>query len=241
MLKPIRYLLMGIHFILAGIANLALCIARPFHPDNSRLVAQAYSRPAQAILGIDLRIDTASLSALTTPAVIVCNHQSNFDLFLVGAAVPKRTVTVGKKSLKWIPLFGQIFWLAGNILIDRGNPRAAKAAMLKTSAKLQNDNTSIWIFPEGTRNKGNGLLPFKSGAFKMAVAAHAPLVIACASSYKSAMDLSRLRSARVAIKTLAPISTMGLSESDIPALMAHCHALMVQGIAELDAEMAKLS
>ncbi len=70
--------------------------------------------------------------------------------------VPHRTVCIAKKSLKWVPLFGQLFWLAGNVLIDRGNAHKARRAMLTTTHTLQHKDTSIWVFPEGTRNLGKG-------------------------------------------------------------------------------------
>jgi 1-acyl-sn-glycerol-3-phosphate acyltransferase len=72
-------------------------------------------------------------------------------------------VTIGKKSLRWIPIFGQIYWLAGNVLINRGNAAEAKQTMLETTETLQKRDTSIWVFAQGTRNLGKGLLPFKNG------------------------------------------------------------------------------
>jgi len=52
------------------------------------------------------------------PYIFLANHQNNFDLFTHTTAVPKGTVSLGKKSLAWMPLFGQIYWLSGNILIQ---------------------------------------------------------------------------------------------------------------------------
>ncbi|MCV5373396.1 1-acyl-sn-glycerol-3-phosphate acyltransferase, partial [Escherichia coli] len=53
--------------------------------------------------------------------VYIANHQNNWDMFTVSAAVTPKVVTVGKTSLAWMPLFGQLYWLTGNILIDRAN------------------------------------------------------------------------------------------------------------------------
>lgn len=232
---------MGIHFVVAGIMNLAMCAARPFHVDNSHWVARIYSGMALRILGMDLKLETQSLDAMGQPCVIVCNHQSNYDLFVVGAAVPRRTVTVGKKSLAWVPFFGQIFWLAGNVLIVREDASKAKSAMLRTSRKLREQGANIWIFPEGTRSKGRGLLPFKKGAFKMAIDAGVPMIPVCASSYINRMDLSRPKSCEAIIKSLAPIPTEGMTEADIPALMKLCRDRMEACIHELDARVADRS
>lgn len=167
MLFLLRMLAMGVHFILAGILGLLLGICRPFNPDNSRLCARLYSIPAQWLLRWKLKTDVHSLEHQYS-CVIIANHQSNYDLYVLGRVVPKRTVSIGKKSLKWVPFFGQLYWLAGNVLLDRGNAIRAKQAMLTTTDTLKHKDTSIWVFPEGTRNLGKGLLPFKKGAFQMA-------------------------------------------------------------------------
>ncbi|MFD2883843.1 1-acyl-sn-glycerol-3-phosphate acyltransferase [Pseudomonas lini] len=73
-----------------------------------------------------------------------------------------------KKSLKWLPLVGQLYWLTGSLFIDRNSPRASIQSLRKISKSVVADNTSLWIFPEGTRNKGGDMLPFKSGAFRVA-------------------------------------------------------------------------
>lgn len=144
---------------------------------------------------------------------------------------------MGKTSLKWLPLFGQIYWLAGNVLIDRGSAAKAKAAMLKTTEVMQKEDTSIWVFAEGTRNMGRGLLPFKKGAFQMAISAGVPIMPLC-SSYKKTMRLNRWHAGTVKIRALAPIPSVGLTPDDVPALMQRCHDTMRACIAEMDAEIA---
>ena len=176
MLFVFRMLLMGLHFILAGVLGVILGLCRPFNPDNSRLCARLYALPAMCILRLRVKTDVSGLMNKPDSCVIIANHQSNYDLFVFGNVVPRRTVCIGKKSLKWVPLFGQLFWLAGNVLIDRGNAQKARQSMVTTTNTLQNEKTSIWVFPEGTRNLGEELLPFKKGAFQMAIAAGVPIV-----------------------------------------------------------------
>ena len=234
MLRLLRMLAMGVHFLISGALNLAICLARPFDPDNSRKVARVYGWAARRLLGMEIVVDLSAAPAGRAPAVYVCNHQSNLDLFVLGPAVPERTVTVGKQSLRWVPLFGQIFWLAGNVLIDRGDPAKAKASMLRARAKLVEGSSSIWIFPEGTRDRGESLLPFKHGAFRMAIEAGVPIVPVCVSGYLKAMDLSKARSCKVVIQALEPIPTEGLGLQSFPELMERVHAAMELRIRELD-------
>lgn len=237
MLFALRMLLMGLHFVVAGALGLLLGICRPFNPDNSRLCARLYALPAMRILRLRLNADMAAQFDKTRPCVIVANHQSNYDLFILGNIVPPRTVCIGKKSLKWVPFFGQLFWLAGNVLIDRGNPLKARLSVRRTTETLQHKDTSIWVFPEGTRNLGNGLLPFKRGAFQIAIDAGVPIVPVCVSTYVRDMRLSAWNSGQVTIRSLPPISTAGLTSDDIPQLVDRCHRQMQVCIEQMDAQL----
>ena len=237
MLYLFRMLLMSLHFLLAGVLGVVLGLCRPFNPDNSRLCARLYAWPAMCILRLRVRAKIASLKHKPSGCVIVANHQSNYDLFVLGNVVPYRTVCIGKKSLKWVPLFGQLFWLAGNVLIDRGNARKARQAMLTTTETLQHKDTSIWVFPEGTRNLGQDLLPFKKGAFHMAIAAGVPIIPVCVSSYITHMRLNRWNSGQILIESLAPIPSAGLTLDDIPGLIEQCRVQMHDCIAALDRQV----
>jgi 1-acyl-sn-glycerol-3-phosphate acyltransferase len=234
-------LLMGLLFIVAGILGLILGICRPFNPDNSRIYARLYSIPALRILRLDMHADVKNLLEHKRSCVIVANHQSNYDLFVVGRVVPPRTVSIGKQSLKWVPFFGQLFWLGGNVLINRSDAAHAKQAMLTTTDTLQHKDTSIWVFAEGTRNLGKGLLPFKRGAFQMAIAAGVPIIPVCVSNYARDMRLNRWNAGGVMIRSLAEIPTAGLTMDDMPKLIETCHAQMKACIDEMDQQLANAS
>jgi 1-acyl-sn-glycerol-3-phosphate acyltransferase len=238
MLFLLRMLAMAVHFILAGILGLLLGICRPFNPDNSRLCARLYSIPAQWLLRWKLKTDVQTLEHQHS-CVIIANHQSNYDLYVLGRVVPRRTVSIGKKSLKWVPFFGQLYWLAGNVLLDRGNAIRAKQAMLTTTDTLKHKDTSIWVFPEGTRNLGKGLLPFKKGAFQMAIAAGVPIIPVCASTYVNHIQLNRWNSGTIMIRSLPAIPTAGLSQDDLPQLIETCRTQMQQCIDAMDQQLSQ--
>lgn len=239
MLFLLRMLAMGVHFILAGILGLLLGICRPFNPDNSRLCARLYSIPAQWLLRWKLTTDVQPLLEHQRSCVIVANHQSNYDLYVLGRVVPKRTVSIGKKSLKWVPFFGQLYWLAGNVLLDRGNAVRAKQAMLTTTETLKHKDTSIWVFAEGTRNLGKGLLPFKKGAFQMAIAAGVPIIPVCVSTYVNHLHLNRWNSGEIMIRSLPAIPTAGLTQDDLPQLIDTCRTQMQLCIDAMDQQLSQ--
>ena len=137
MLFVLRMLLMTVHFIVAGFLGLVLALCRPFNPDNSRLCARLYALPAMWILRLRLNAEMGAHFDRMRPCVIVANHQSNYDLFVLGNIAPLGTVCIVKKSLKWAPFFGLLSWLAGNVLIDRGNPLPALPSIRLTTHSLQ--------------------------------------------------------------------------------------------------------
>lgn len=234
MLLIFRYLLLALHFVFSSTLGLAIVIFRPFHRSNSRILAQIYSQIGRRIIGLKIVHYNEDIMTNHEPCVVVANHQSNWDLFVVGSIVPKRMVSLGKKSLKWLPFFGQVYWLGGNILVDRGNRKKAMEAMETTKNALVNKDTSIWFFAEGTRNHGKNMLPFKKGAFVTAINAGVPIIPVCASSYLDGFSLDKLDNGTAHIKVLDPIETKGLTLDDVDQLMLDTHLIMMEGIQEMD-------
>lgn len=237
MLYVIRIFFIAIYFALVSVLGIFICLARPFHPDNTRWFARIYSWGGAAILGIKIRRYNYDSLKKMGPCVYVVNHQDNFDLFICGRVVPKRTVTIGKKNLRYIPFFGQLYWLAGNVFIDRKNSSRSKRTMNSSIRVLTKKNTSIWVFAEGTRNRGRNLLPFKKGAFVMAIEARVPIIPICVSSYARNLDLSRLRSGIAEIRVLPPIITDNLTNEDTNRIMKQCWDDMKETIDAMDREV----
>jgi len=209
---------------------LVLYVARPFNPDNNRLLGWTVARVGRFLLGMKRPLEGVENLPQDRPTVVIANHQHNDDLFVMGDLLPPRTVTVGKSSLVWVPFFGQVFWLGGNVILDRGRSHKAIAVMQATSEAISRDRKSLWVFPEGTRSRGRGLLGFKKGAFHAAVAAGAPITMVCASQYHDRTLGWSGRREPVAIRVLPPVETAGLTAKDIPELMARCHQQMEKAI-----------
>jgi len=149
------------------------------------------------------------------------------------------TVTVGKKSLLWIPFFGQLYWLTGNLLIDRNNRTKAHGTIAEVVNHFKKRRISIWMFPEGTRSRGRGLLPFKTGAFHAAIAAGVPIIPVCVSTTSNKINLNRLHNGLVIVEMLTPIDVSQYGKDQVRELAAHCRSIMEQKIADLDKEVAE--
>lgn len=229
----IRALLAWLSVPLLCLVGLLVCIARPFNPENTRLLGWTMARTGRFLLGMERPLEGYDNMPVNRPTVIIANHQHNDDLFLMGDLLPPRTVAVGKASLRWIPFFGQVFWLGGNILINRRRSSRAVAVIQTTAAAMTRERKSIWIFPEGTRSHGGALQPFKKGAFHAAVAADAPITMVCAEGYRSQTEGALARRRPVRLRVLPPVETRGLTPDDIPDLMARCHQQMREAIDDM--------
>ncbi|MES2284944.1 MAG: lysophospholipid acyltransferase family protein [Bacteroidota bacterium] len=110
-----------------------------------------------------------------TSYIIVLNHQSYYDIFLIYGWLGIDIKWVMKQELRKIPGFGICCEMIGHIFIDRSNTQVAIESMNKVKQKLVN-GTSVVIFPEGTRSKTGELAPFKRGAFRLALDLGLPIL-----------------------------------------------------------------
>jgi 1-acyl-sn-glycerol-3-phosphate acyltransferase len=159
--------------VLGTVAILA-CLARPGGAWLMPL-ARVWSRLVLKTAGV--RYTSAFDAPIDPhrPAVYASNHQSLFDIPVLVLTMPADFRMVAKKSLLYVPIFGQALWLAGFLFIDRSNKERAIATLDRAAARLRR-GTSIVVFAEGTRSRDGTLLPFKRGGFVLAIQAAVPVV-----------------------------------------------------------------
>jgi 1-acyl-sn-glycerol-3-phosphate acyltransferase len=190
--------------------------------------ARLWSRLVCGPLGIGLRVKGRERLHAHRPCVIVANHQSTLDVVFMAALFPPGTVIVGKDEIRGMPVVGRIYRATGNLFVDRSSPRSAHRTMQAAEAAVR-DGRSLWIFPEGTWGSVPGrMLPFKSGAFRIAVATGAPVVPVVVSPLKPRVDLEggRVLPSTLHVHVLEPIATAGMGEDDVQPLMRQAHARM---------------
>jgi 1-acyl-sn-glycerol-3-phosphate acyltransferase len=150
--------------------------------------------------------------------VVVSNHASQADPFLI-SSLPWEMKWLGKEALFKLPVVGWSMWLAGDIPIRRGNARSADEAM-RQCARWLDRGVPVMIFPEGTRSLDGALLPFKDGAFRLALDADAQLLPIAVEGTREALPkhswhFGKAR-ARVAVGT--PIAARGHSIDELKDL-----------------------
>jgi len=122
--------------------------------------------------------------------------------------VPKKTVCIAKRSFMYVPFLGLFWWMANQIFIDRSSRVDAINTLDAARKRIMEQQHSVWIFPEGTRNdKGLQLLPFKKGAFHLAVQAGVPIIPTIFSPITSIIDTKKMlwKGGVYRVVTLPPI------------------------------------
>jgi|TARA_A200000113_G_scaffold217303_1_gene223569 1-acyl-sn-glycerol-3-phosphate acyltransferase len=199
----LRIPILFIAFLVINVILLFVCILRPFHKDNVQAAGALYSQMAK-IVGLKVIVRRDPAVKLNEPYVFIANHQNSFDIMTICKAALPGVVTIGKKSLKWIPIFGQIYWLSGNIMIDRNNSGKARNTLDIAANRIAKKKTSVWLFPEGTRSNGRGILPFKQGAFRLAKTTNEPVVMVTASNLHKKVRWNKWDNGVVLIDISAP-------------------------------------
>uniref|UniRef100_A0A8D1ECZ6 1-acyl-sn-glycerol-3-phosphate acyltransferase n=1 Tax=Sus scrofa TaxID=9823 RepID=A0A8D1ECZ6_PIG len=160
--------------------------------------------------------------------VIISNHQSILDMMGLMEALPDRCVQIAKRELLFLGPVGLIMYLGGVIFINRQRSQTAVSALADVGERMVREKLKVWIYPEGTRNDNGDLLPFKKGAFYLAIQAQVPIVPVVYSSFSSFYD-SRTKlftSGTIKVEVLDAVPTRGLTVADIPRLMDTCYQAM---------------
>lgn len=156
-----------------------------------------------------------------TNYVFMGNHQSYVDIFLFLSVIPQRVLFMAKEELFKIPVFGFGVRALGLIPINRGESRDALKSLFEAAKKIQAGN-SVILFPEGTRSKDGNMLPFKRGAFTLAVRTGlqiAPFVIEGTDKSLSKGSFLVNPFKRVHIRFMEPVSPQGMKDRELLELI----------------------
>ncbi|GGB39856.1 lysophospholipid acyltransferase family protein [Fictibacillus barbaricus] len=119
-----------------------------------------------------------------TAVLFVSNHQGNFDIPILLGYIKKPKAFISKIEVKKMPFIGTWMEQLNCLFMDRKNVRQSVQA-INEGAKLLKNGTSLVIFPEGTRSKGDEMSAFKPGSFKLAIKSGVPIIpVTIDGSYK---------------------------------------------------------
>jgi 1-acyl-sn-glycerol-3-phosphate acyltransferase len=172
------------------------------------------------------------------PYVVVSNHESYADIFLV-SHFPWEMKWLSKDTMFRIPVFGWMMRMAKDVPVTRGQRESAIAALAECRDRLAR-RVSVMIFAEGTRSPTDELLPFKDGAFQLAIESQTPILpIAIAGTrHCMAKGSFAFQRARARARVLAPIPTTGLTLADLATLRDRTRATIDAARRVLQRELA---
>lgn len=169
------------------------------------------------------------------PYVAVANHESFADIFLL-SHLPWDMKWLSKDGIFRIPVVGWMMRMAGDIRVRRGDLGSRSDAVRQIRDRIARRAT-VMIFPEGTRSTTGELLPFRNGAFRVAIETGTAILPIAVAGTRSALAKGsfRLGRARAVARVLPPVETTGMTAADIPALRERVR----RGIAEARAEILR--
>ncbi|KAM9064940.1 1-acyl-sn-glycerol-3-phosphate acyltransferase beta [Sarcophilus harrisii] len=191
-------------------------------------IIKRFVRIFKYFYGLQLEMKGAEKLHEDKPCVIISNHQSILDMMGLMEILPRNCIQIAKRELLYTGPVGLIMYLGGVIFINRKRTSTAMSAMEEVGNILVQKNLKVWIYPEGTRNGSYDLLPFKKGAFYLAVQAQVPIIPVVYSSFSSFYQPEKkiFTSGKIKVEVLDPIKTEGMTVDDIPKLLETCHSLM---------------
>lgn len=138
-------------------------------------LSRFWARTVLLMCGVRLKVRGLEKLNPRCNYVFVSNHASLLDIPCVIAGIPAQIRILYKKELEAIPLFGWALKWGSYISIERGSSASARRSLTAAIQTIHN-GASVHIYAEGTRTLTGQLLPFKRGAFNLAVSAGVPII-----------------------------------------------------------------
>ena len=229
---------LGICSVWGIVVSLVLSVIPSQRLNINRVVARSFWRLTSPLVGVKFIVEGEHHFDAARPAVLVGNHQTAMDILYLGRIFPDHASIMAKKELQFAPLLGQFMSLSGAVFINRKNLKDSIKAFQQVGQTMKKKNLSLWIFPEGTRSglATPDLLPFKKGAFHLAIQAGVPVVPVVCENYNRLFDSrSRFESGTVRIKVLPPVPTAHLTADDAAKLTEDVREAMLKELRSMDA------
>ena len=168
----------------------------------------------------------------------IANHSGDLDIVMMLAYMPRPVGFVAKSEAAWFPFLNVWTVALGSAFIVRNNPRQGKKAIDRGVRSIERGHAMV-IYPEGTRSRGPGILPFRRGAFKLATRSGATIVpVSIDGAYRVWEAHGRIESAEVRITVHPPVGTAGLDVEGRRAMPARIEAAIASALGATGASPA---
>lgn len=186
----------------------------------SRTFGASWARTLAYLTPIRVEIEGGEFADPARSFVVASNHQSMYDILVIYGFLRLDLKWVMKQELRKVPFIGYGCEAAGHIFVQRSNPKQARQAIAAALEKL-GDGIGILFFPEGTRSRGDRMLPFKKGAFRTAIDQQLPVLPITVTGTDDILPNKTLAlfPGKAKITVHPPIETEGMTGNDTDELM----------------------
>jgi 1-acyl-sn-glycerol-3-phosphate acyltransferase len=203
---------------------------------SARVCDQRLDRWSKALLRMaKIQLETTGREHIVPGEsyVVMSNHQSHFDIPVVFQALGIPVRMVAKRELFGIPVMGPAMRYSGFVEVDRARHTKALRSLSAARERLQRDQTSVWIAPEGTRSVDGALGKFKRGGFHLAIDAGLRILpVAVDGSFRvhraGDSQVHKNQTVKVAIRPPIDAPAFGRARSD--ELLQAVRASILQGL-----------
>lgn len=201
------------------------------HRAGSRVAGSRWARWIGYATPIRVDVTGAEHMDPAQSYVVVCNHQSMYDIIVVYGWLNLDLKWVMKQELRKVPGIGIGCEKIGHIFIDRKRPERARRALEAALHRL-GDGIGILFFAEGTRSLDGRLLPFKKGAFRTAIDTGLPVLPVTVTGTHEIMPAKTLRvfPGRAGMVIHAPIETRGMTPRDVGDLLERTRSAIASAL-----------
>lgn len=192
--------------------------------------------------GMTISVKGADLLDPKQTYVFVSNHRSYLDTATLFVYTGRRIGLLAKKELLKVPILGFGMGFVNIMAIDRSNRERALETMAAATARIQS-GISFGVFAEGTRANPGEFLPFKKGAFYMAVEAGVPIVPVAIKNTDALMGKGTglAKSGTIEMVLLPPIPTAGLAtDTEVQGLVKQTHSMIARELSDFEPRRSKV-
>ncbi len=205
-------------------------------PHAAHKISRSWTKILFVLFLIRVNVKNKELIDPKQTYVFIANHLSLLDIPAYAFACKNTIRFLAKIELTKIPLMGYIINHL-YISVDRKDKEARMQSMERMKSSLK-ENVSVFICPEGTRNKTDQpLLEFRDGAFRLAIESQLPLAVLTVTNTEkllSPFKLFSLSPGTIYCTWNKPIETKGMNENDLPRLKEMARELMLGGLKETE-------
>ncbi len=238
----IRLIIIAIFLVLFLIISLPILLIEwiigKFNPDardhSSLRIVQWALRVIIVLAGVKLTVIGEENVPKEGAVLYIGNHRSYFDIVLTYARCPNLTGYIAKKELNKLPVIN--LWMRNLycLFLDRENMKEGLKTILTGIAQLKK-GVSVYIFPEGTRNKNPNnaeLLPFHEGSFRLATKSGCPIIPVTLTNTDQIFEahFPFIKSTQVTLEYGKPIIPSELSKEEQKKLGEYTRNLMIESL-----------